>query len=308
MKPTHGQVVATCLGFLLLSLSVPQAVRAQQPTGEFLCSGGTADGMACTETEGCPDGVCVIALGICDGGDDDALPCDCSGGTCSADPPCDLDPTLGTCNGGVSAGECCDVAFDCRGGAGCTATQKVCLAGDTEGLACLRDAQCPGSQCAATGRVCVSGGSEGFPCVDDGDCIGGLCQGRPRRPGCIGDCDGDGAVTIDELLVLVNNALGEVEAGVCGAGDANADGLITIDEILTAVNNALNGCPAPTPTATAVSTATPAPTATSTDTPAESATPSPTAAPPATDTPAPTVTPEVSPTQSQPSPTGTAGP
>jgi len=29
----------------------------------------------------------------------------------------------------------------------------------------------------------------------------------------------------------------------CTAGDANGDGQITIDEILTAVNNALTGCP-----------------------------------------------------------------
>jgi len=60
---------------------------------------------------------------------------------------------------------------------------------------------------------------------------------------CVGDCGGDGAVTIDELLIMVNAALGNADASACPAGDVNGDGQITIDEILRAVNNALNGCP-----------------------------------------------------------------
>ena len=50
------------------------------------------------------------------------------------------------------------------------------------------------------------------------------------------------SVAIDELLTLVNIALGNSPVTACGDGDANADGEITIDEILAAVNNALNGC------------------------------------------------------------------
>jgi hypothetical protein len=59
---------------------------------------------------------------------------------------------------------------------------------------------------------------------------------------CIGDCGGDGGVTINELLLLVNVALDNVPASECRAGDSNHDGVITIDEILAAVNNALSGC------------------------------------------------------------------
>jgi hypothetical protein len=62
---------------------------------------------------------------------------------------------------------------------------------------------------------------------------------------CAGDCDGSGAVAVNELVTLVNIALGSAEVATCLAGDANGDGAITIDEILTAVNNALNGCPVP---------------------------------------------------------------
>jgi hypothetical protein len=57
-----------------------------------------------------------------------------------------------------------------------------------------------------------------------------------------GDCGGDHLVTVDEILTMVNIALGNAEISNCAAGDANHDGLITVDEILTAVNNALNGC------------------------------------------------------------------
>ncbi|HXQ23876.1 MAG TPA: hypothetical protein VN812_19505 [Candidatus Acidoferrales bacterium] len=69
---------------------------------------------------------------------------------------------------------------------------------------------------------------------------------------CVGDCNGNGSVTIDELLTLVNIALDAAPLPSCVAGNANHDGQITIDEILAAVNNALNGCLTPTPTPTLV--------------------------------------------------------
>ena len=64
----------------------------------------------------------------------------------------------------------------------------------------------------------------------------------PTPISCVGDCDGKGTVTVDELLTMVNIALGNVGVAACEAGDRSRDGQITIDEILTAVNNALNGC------------------------------------------------------------------
>ncbi|MEO8602004.1 MAG: hypothetical protein ABI629_05455, partial [bacterium] len=64
----------------------------------------------------------------------------------------------------------------------------------------------------------------------------------PPGGACIGDCDGDGTVTIDELVALVNIGLGAPLAP-CAASDRNGDGAIGIDELVVAVNNALNGCP-----------------------------------------------------------------
>jgi len=62
-------------------------------------------------------------------------------------------------------------------------------------------------------------------------------------PPCTGDCSTNGVVTVDEVLTMVNIALGNTQITDCELGDANQDGGITVDEILTAVNNALNGCP-----------------------------------------------------------------
>lgn len=66
----------------------------------------------------------------------------------------------------------------------------------------------------------------------------------PAGSGCTGDCDGNGRVTINELLTMVNIALGNADVGTCLPGDANHDGTIDVSEILAAIDNALTGCPA----------------------------------------------------------------
>ncbi len=63
--------------------------------------------------------------------------------------------------------------------------------------------------------------------------------------GCTGNCDYSDAVTVDEIITMVNIALGNAGITSCEAGDANGDGVITVDEIVTAVNLGLNGCPRP---------------------------------------------------------------
>jgi pimeloyl-ACP methyl ester carboxylesterase len=68
---------------------------------------------------------------------------------------------------------------------------------------------------------------------------------------CVGDCDGNGAVMVTNIILMVEIALGDAPVSTCMAGDPSGDGTITMDEILQAVGAALNGCPAsPTPTAT----------------------------------------------------------
>jgi hypothetical protein len=59
---------------------------------------------------------------------------------------------------------------------------------------------------------------------------------------CYGDCGNDSAVSVDELLTLVDIALGNAKVNTCSAGDINRDDHITVDEILMAVNSATHGC------------------------------------------------------------------
>ena len=59
---------------------------------------------------------------------------------------------------------------------------------------------------------------------------------------CVGDCNLDDAVTIAELLRMVNIALGDAAVDTCEAGDSNHDRVVTINEILQAVSRALTSC------------------------------------------------------------------
>lgn len=40
---------------------------------------------------------------------------------------------------------------------------------------------------------------------------------------CVGDCDDGQSVTVDELLMMVNIALGNISVSGCDAGDANGE-------------------------------------------------------------------------------------
>lgn len=59
---------------------------------------------------------------------------------------------------------------------------------------------------------------------------------------CGGDCDGDGMVTIGELVMGVRIALGGAPVDQCEAFDCNGNGQVTVNCLITAVNAALAGC------------------------------------------------------------------
>ena len=59
---------------------------------------------------------------------------------------------------------------------------------------------------------------------------------------CAGDCNGDGSVVINELLLGVNIAIGLLPVGQCPAFDTNASSSVEINELIAAVRNALEGC------------------------------------------------------------------
>lgn len=64
----------------------------------------------------------------------------------------------------------------------------------------------------------------------------------PTTSLCAGDCDGNGEVTINELVQAVAIALGRSPTDACRAADANADGTVAINELVAAVRSALGGC------------------------------------------------------------------
>lgn len=60
---------------------------------------------------------------------------------------------------------------------------------------------------------------------------------------CVGDCNSDGQVTIEEILTGVNIALSTASWERCAAMDRDGSRTVTVEEIIQAVNNALSGCP-----------------------------------------------------------------
>jgi YVTN family beta-propeller protein len=90
---------------------------------------------------------------------------------------------------------------------------------------------------------------------------GAIALASPPLTFCVGDCADERVVTVDEVLRGVRIALAEEPIEGCPELDADGDGQVTVDELLQAVNNALSGCPSPPATAipTPTPTKTPAP-------------------------------------------------
>ncbi|MDX2171429.1 MAG: hypothetical protein SF182_30470 [Deltaproteobacteria bacterium] len=65
---------------------------------------------------------------------------------------------------------------------------------------------------------------------------------EPTAVACAGDCNGDGAVTVNELVSAVGYALDGRPPLTCEAVDTNRNGQVTVDELVRAVSAALDGC------------------------------------------------------------------
>ncbi|HUI27633.1 MAG TPA: hypothetical protein VL403_16235, partial [Candidatus Kryptonia bacterium] len=74
----------------------------------------------------------------------------------------------------------------------------------------------------------------------------------PPLGACVGDCDDDGHVQVDELVKGVNIALGTLDFSTCPAFDTDMNFHVTVDELVKAVNAALNGCVRSTRTPTPI--------------------------------------------------------
>jgi hypothetical protein len=262
------QFVTSTAGALLCSAGAndgqPCMTDSDCPGGACVIAGGVcavsapADQIVCdcpASTCVCPDGVTSCSSGTCSGGPFVGYSCD---PTANCEPGAACVGTQKVCSGGTDTSSSPPVSLDgasclndvqCGGGT-CVSTGRfcagMCQSGSQQGAICVVDSECTGCTPTASNPCCTSD-FEDFSCVSDDDC----CQNPPcpvglcttPLPSCVGDCNGDGTVTVDEILTMVSIALGNADVSTCSAGDANRDGRITVDEILTAVNNALNGCP-----------------------------------------------------------------
>ena len=78
--------------------------------------------------------------------------------------------------------------------------------------------------------------------VGEQDVVLELCPQRLAGDACVGDCDLDRQVRVDELIVGVSMALGSKAFDSCPAIDAGGDGRISVNEIIGAVAASLHGC------------------------------------------------------------------
>jgi hypothetical protein len=73
-----------------------------------------------------------------------------------------------------------------------------------------------------------------------GDAGPGACS---IVPSCIGDCDRSGSVSLDELVISVNIALGRATVDLCDDIDRSRDRMVAVDELVESVRNSMAGCP-----------------------------------------------------------------
>jgi len=134
-------------------------------------------------------------------------------------------------------------------GATCTAGTECVSTFCVDAVCCVTASCRTGQRCDIYGSAgtCDAPLPQGKTCRKDSDCASSNCEpGTPPRCGaplgCVGDCNDNGSVHLDDLVTLVDLGLGHRSANPCPIGDRNHDSLITINEILTAVNRAVSGC------------------------------------------------------------------
>jgi hypothetical protein len=114
----------------------------------------------------------------------------------------------------------------------------------------------PRDCCAANGaRGCDVPACESCVCGIDSPCCASLwdgqcadiaiqeCQDDCLCPqSCTGDCDGDGAVRVDEVITSTNVALMRRPMTDCEAIDGDKNGSASVDELVASVENLIEGC------------------------------------------------------------------
>jgi hypothetical protein len=64
----------------------------------------------------------------------------------------------------------------------------------------------------------------------------------PTPMACVGDCDRDGAVSVNEVITGVRIGLGRAPLSQCPLFDADASGAVEVHELIAGVRNSIRGC------------------------------------------------------------------
>jgi len=145
--------------------------------------------------------------------------------------PCELDDACAS--GYCQDGRCC--REDCSVYPGyCGYPDGVCRLLLDAGAICEIDAECATGVCDRFDGVCC----RDF-CADSQECASAWAPGHcaPYVPGCAGDCDGTGVITVDDLVTAVSIALGSSQLQTCRGIDRDDDGRVSIDEIVIACHS-----------------------------------------------------------------------
>jgi hypothetical protein len=96
------------------------------------------------------------------------------------------------------------------------------------------------------GCTSASPDQRGFlrPGVNHTRCSIGAYEADATEYVCVGDCDGDGRVAINELILGVNIVLDAQAVTACSAFQnlEGLEGIVDVAQLVAGVNNALNGC------------------------------------------------------------------
>lgn len=151
---------------------------------------------------------------------------------------CRVDPT---CCSGIWDQTCVDIANDvddCGEECPCLTGSDCCRRQTEPGC---EDTACAACVCAIIGQetCCTDVWDQTCSEVAQLECAASCpCGGAP----CPGDCDRNGTVAVNELVLGVNISLDRADVADCLAMDSDSSGAVAVNELVAAVNRALRGC------------------------------------------------------------------
>jgi hypothetical protein len=249
----------------------------------------------CTANDQCQGGECVGTRAT------DGTPCQSFFGACATNPTCffgfcvpadfvecpDLDGnacTFDVCN--PVNGQCTVINIECNedcSTAQCDPASGECINEqprpgnpDCDDFnVCTTNDRCQNGECRGTGggggtptHTHTPAQTTPTPTVTTAPNTPTATRTLPPLPTlgpCFGDCDDDGMLTVDEIVLGIQIGLFLADKDACDAFDIDGDGEVTIDELVKGIRAGVRGCRRLLPTATAApATATPTVTATAT--------------------------------------------